>query len=83
MSPQGNSKPLGAVILHLTPLPGSWPATPERRLARLLKYALRITGYRATRIEPVAQEGAHLVPATTSSADRQRGQLSSPFTLDD
>ena len=43
-----------AVVLHLTPVPGSWPSTPERRLARLLKYALRVAGYRATRLTPVA-----------------------------
>jgi hypothetical protein len=43
----------GTVILHLVPVPGSWPSTPERRLARVLKYALRTAGYRATRITPV------------------------------
>ena len=45
--------PPGTVVLHLVPVPGSWPSTPERRLARLLKYALRVTGFRATRLAPL------------------------------
>ena len=52
----------GPVILHLVPVPGSWPSTPERRLARLLKYALRAAGYRATKIEPAAPRTPPGVP---------------------
>ena len=67
MNQHPHTQPLGSVILHLRPVPGSWPSTPERRLARLLKYALRTAGYRATRIEPALTKIQHRTTATNDS----------------
>ena len=40
-----NNKPAAVFVLELRPT-GSWPAPVEKRLARLLKYALRQCGLR-------------------------------------
>lgn len=50
------SKPTDTYILQLRPTPGNWPAPPEKRLARLLKCALRSFGWRCVVCRPQREQ---------------------------
>lgn len=50
------SKPTDTYILQLRPTPGNWPAPPEKRLARLLKCALRSFGWRCVGVHPQREQ---------------------------
>ncbi len=44
------------IVLHLRPEPGDWPAPHEKRLARLLKCALRAYGWRCVGVHPQREQ---------------------------
>lgn len=64
-----------AFVLVLRPVPGNWQAPPEKRLARLLKYALRATGLRCVRCEPARPVAAENFRGKISACAQNMAQV--------